>query len=214
MTKAILWDNDGVLVDTERLYFEATQQVLASIGIELTEAQYKDLFLNQGRGAWHLAAERGVAPDEVERLRTERNERYASSLAETPRLMPGVAGVLGALHGRYVMGVATSSRRDHFEVAHRHSGLLKYFDFAITADEVSRVKPDPELYVKAVRQSGVDRTECLAVEDSLRGLVAAKGAGIRCIVIPTPLTRDSPFVGADRVLDSVDEILTTLETSS
>ena len=57
-TKAILWDNDGVLVDTEQLYFEATQQILQSVGIELTKEQYIELFLVQGKGAWHLAEER------------------------------------------------------------------------------------------------------------------------------------------------------------
>src|SRR6202035_4781810 len=76
MIKAIFWDNDGVLVETEHLYFEATQQVLRSVGIDLTEEQYIELFLVQGRGAWHLAEERGIAPSDIERLRHERNEVY------------------------------------------------------------------------------------------------------------------------------------------
>ena len=59
--KAILWDNDGVLVDTEFLYRDATREVLATIGIELTDEQYRELFLKQNNGAWHLAAERGTA---------------------------------------------------------------------------------------------------------------------------------------------------------
>src|SRR6202035_5393847 len=77
MIKAIFWDNDGVLVETEHLYFQATQQVLASIGIELTQDQYIDLFLVQGKGAWHLAEEHGIAPGGIERLRRERNARYS-----------------------------------------------------------------------------------------------------------------------------------------
>jgi hypothetical protein len=62
MIKAIFWDNDGVLVDTERLYFHATQHVLATVGILLTKEQYIALFLVQGKGAWHLAAEKGISP--------------------------------------------------------------------------------------------------------------------------------------------------------
>src|SRR5262245_60462297 len=142
MTKAIFWDNDGVLVDTEHLYFTATQQVMASAGIDLTEEQYIDLFLVQGRGAWHLAEARGIAPDEIERLRTERNDLYSQWLSEGPRVLSGITDVLKALHGRYRMGVVTSSRKDHFDVIHRDSGLLKYFDFVVTAGDVSRVKPD------------------------------------------------------------------------
>ena len=69
MVKAILWDNDGVLVDTEHLYFAATQHVLASAGISLTQEQYIELFLMQGKGAWHLAEERGVPSVDIDRLR-------------------------------------------------------------------------------------------------------------------------------------------------
>ena len=76
MIEAILWDNDGVLVDTEHLYFQATQQVMASAGVELTEALYIEHFLVEGRGAWHLLEERGATAADVGRLRDERNELY------------------------------------------------------------------------------------------------------------------------------------------
>ena len=76
MIDAIFWDNDGVLVDTEHLYFEATRDVLDTIEIPLTEDDYRELFLLQGRGAWHLAEARGIPPPEVEALRQRRNARY------------------------------------------------------------------------------------------------------------------------------------------
>lgn len=210
MIKAIFWDNDGVLVDTEHLYFKATQQVLASVGCGLTREQYIDLFLVQGRGAWHLAEEHGIAPGVIDGLRNERNNLYSEWLAEAPRINAGITNVLDALHGRYVMGVVTSSRRDHFDVIHRSTGLLHYFDFVVTADDVSRTKPDPELYQRAVETSGVAREACVAIEDSARGLESAKGAGVRCIVVPSALTRGSNFAGAERILGSIDEILAVL----
>ena len=73
MVEAIFWDNDGVLVETEHLYFQATQHVLAAVGIQLTEAEYIQLFLVQGIGAWHLAEARGVAPGDIDKLRHERS---------------------------------------------------------------------------------------------------------------------------------------------
>src|SRR5712691_10523196 len=82
MLKAIFWDNDGVLVDTERLYFRATQHVLATVGVLLTQAQYIDLFLVQGKGAWHLAAEKGVSPSAIAQLRHERNTLYSTLLCQ------------------------------------------------------------------------------------------------------------------------------------
>jgi HAD superfamily hydrolase (TIGR01509 family) len=209
-TKAIFWDNDGVLVETEHLYFQATQHVLASVGIPLTQQDYVELFLVQGRGAWHVAMERGITASDVERLRNERNALYGDLLAQAPRLTAGITEVLDALHGKYVMGVVTSSRKDHFDLMHRTTGLLKYFDFVLTASDFSRVKPDPEPYLRAVHRSGVGRESCVAIEDSARGLESATGAGISCIVVPTALTQGSDFAGAHRVLGSIGEILTVL----
>jgi len=209
-TRAIFWDNDGVLVETEHLYFQATQETLASIGIELTRDDYIALFLVEGRGAWHIAEQRGVSPAAIARLRNDRNARYSELLAHAPRVIAGVTEVLDALHGRYVMGVVTSSRKDHFDVIHRNTGLLKYFDFVLTASDFTRVKPDPEPYVRAVARSGVPADACVAIEDSARGLESARAAGIGCIVVPTELTRLSEFAGADRVLGSIGELLTVL----
>ena len=210
--KAIFWDNDGVLVDTEHLYFDATRQVLARIGVELTEDEYRELFLHQGRGAWHLAEQRGVAPRDIERLRDERNALYARLLDGPPRLIDGVTDVLEALHGTYVMGVVTSSRKDHFDVIHRSTGVLKYFDFVLTAGDYTRVKPAPDPYLLAVDRSGVDPDCCIAIEDSERGLEAASLAGIRCLIVPSRLTRRCRFEGAHRVLTSVRDVPLAVST--
>ncbi len=206
MIKAIFWDNDGVLVDTEHLYFEATRDVLGTVGVQLSEEHYVELFLRQGKGAWHLAEERGIAPADLNELRRERDRRYGETLLRAPRLMTGITDTLDVLHGRYVMGIVTSSRRDHFDLIHRETGLLKYFDFVLTGDDLTRLKPHPDPYVRAIETSGVDRDACVAIEDSERGLESATRAGIRCIVVPTGLTRHGKFVGAHRVLQSISEV--------
>ena len=208
--RAIFWDNDGVLVDTEELYFKATQRVLADAGIPRTEADYIELFLIQGRGAFHLASERGMSVAEVDRLREERNTLYGQWLTTETRILDDVHDVLQALHGRYVMGVVTSSRKDHFDLIHAQTGLLKYFDFVLTAADFRRVKPDPEPYRRAVERSGFAASECLAIEDSARGLEAAVGAGVPCVIVPTRLTRGCEFPGAASILSSLHELLTRL----
>ena len=206
MVEAIFWDNDGVLVDTEHLYFEATRDVLAMVDIPLTDDEYRDLFLVQGRGAWHLAAARGLPPSEVEALRQRRNARYAQLIAGAPRVLPGVREVVSTLHGRYRMGVVTSSRRDHFDIIHRDTKLLQYFDFVVTADDCARTKPCPDPYLRALEVSGVARDCCLAVEDSERGLEAATAAGLRCVVVPSRLTQPQTFEGALRRLERINEL--------
>jgi beta-phosphoglucomutase-like phosphatase (HAD superfamily) len=81
MFDAILFDNDGVLVDTESLYFRANRDVLATVGVDLDEATYIELYLRQGVGAFHLAAARGLSPEQILALREARNRRYTDLVA-------------------------------------------------------------------------------------------------------------------------------------
>lgn len=206
MIKAIFWDNDGVLVNTEHLYYLATRRVLATVGVRLTKEQYTEFLMVQGKGAWHLAAEKGVTPDGIERLRHERNSLYSSLLEQEHLKIDGVEEVLEVMSRRYVMGVVTSSRQDHFEIIHKKTGFLKYFQFALTEDDYSHGKPHPEPYLLAVERSGFPAEECLVVEDSERGFTAAMKAGIRCIVVPSEFTRGSNFAGAYKVLGSLRDL--------
>jgi HAD superfamily hydrolase (TIGR01509 family) len=210
MIKAIFWDNDGVLVDTERLYFLATQHVLATVGIPLTQKQYIDLFLVQGKGAWHLAEDQGISPSAIAQLRHARNTIYSTLLGQEACLIAGVRDVLDALYGTYVMGIVTSSEPDHFALIHQTTGLLPYFQFVLTARDYTHSKPHPEPYLLAVERSGYRKKECLVIEDSERGLLAATAAGLRCIVVPSAFTRGSTFAGAYKVLESLSKLLAEL----
>lgn len=212
MIKAIFWDNDGVLVDTEHLYFRATQEVLASIGFELTEEHFLELFLTEAKGAWHLVQEQGVSPAEIEALRQRRNQLYAEYLSAETRLIEGVEDVLAELHGKYTMGIVTSSLREHFDIIHQSSGLLKYFDFVVASGDYTMYKPHPEPYLVALDRAGCRAEESIAIEDSLRGLLAATGAGIRCYVVPQRLTSGSDFSSAYKVLRHVRELLQDLNS--
>lgn len=212
MIEAIFWDNDGVLVDTEHLYFEATRQVLGTVGIGLTQETYVDLFMVQSAGAWQMAARHGVSADDIRRLRDERDALYCELLDREPLLMEDIAEVLDALHGKYVMGVVTSAQKNHFDLIHRRTGLLKYFDFVLTGNDYTRFKPHPEPYMRALAKSGAAPEACLAIEDTERGLESAKGAGIRCVVVPSRLTRGRQFVKADKVLDRLVDLVELLRS--
>src|SRR5262245_8076403 len=167
---AIFWDNDGVLVNTEHLYYRATREVLATVGIELTEAMYVELFLVQAKGAWHLATERGMSPEAVQELREARSMRYAALLASEPILLPGIRELIESLCGTCTMGIVTSSRPDHFAIIHERTGLLPYFDFVLTSADYAHTKPHPEPYLRAIERSGCAPENCLVIEDSERGL--------------------------------------------
>ena len=201
---AIFWDNDGILVDTEVLYYEANRQVLAGLGVELTVEQFREFYLKDTIGGWHLAA--GLSVAEVEEKRSERNRVYSELLRTRSFAVPGAAEVLEALSGRLTTGVVTSSRRDHFDLIHARTGFGRFFEFVVSCDDVRNTKPDPESYLRALAISGRSPDECVAVEDSERGLAAAKAAGLECWVIPTELSRDGDFRAADLILSGIAEI--------
>lgn len=197
---AILFDNDGVLVDTEGLYFRANREVLAGIGVTLDEDQYVELFLRTGRGAWHLAEAAGHDGASVDRLRAARDQAYAALVAEGDVTMPGAAAAVVALAARYRLCIVTSSDPEPFARTHARTGLLPHFELVLTREHYRLSKPDPEPYLAAVARLGVPLARCLVIEDSERGLAAAKAAGLACWVIPSGLTRAGRFDGADAVL--------------
>ena len=201
--KAIFWDNDGVLVDTEHLYFEASRAALSELGVELREAEFVELNLRHGASCFDLAAARGVSRERIEAARASRNGHYASLLAGT-ELIPGVRETLDALHGRVPMAVVTSSRPEHFALQHANTGARRYFDFVLTGADFTRDKPDPEPYLMAADRLGAAPADCLVIEDSERGLVSATRAGMRCAVVPRGLFARGDFSAAWRVLERVD----------
>ena len=206
MIRAIFWDNDGVLVDTEKIYFQATRELLQKAGVELTEELFRRISLKEGRSAFDLALEKGIPQRDVDRLHEERNRRYTELVARGVHILDGVEETLGKLRGRVLQAIVTSSRRVHFDAMHTCTRLLRHFDFILTREDYRLSKPDPEPYRLALTRSGFRPEECLVVEDSERGLQAAVAAGIRCIVIPNDLTGGGDFRGAWHVLGSCREI--------
>jgi len=209
MLKAIFFDNDGVLVDTEHLYFAATRDTLAGLGVEVSEALFIDFSLRQGRSIFDLVRDR-MEPDEFEALRRVRNARYADLLRAGVAPLDGIPEVLAALHGRAPLAVVTSSNHDHFELIHAGTGLMRFFDFAVTNRDYERSKPHPDPYLAALARAGCSADEAIAIEDSERGLAAARAAGLRCIVVPQGLTHGGSFAGAHRVLTSRADIVEVL----
>jgi len=200
---AILFDNDGVLVDTEHLYFRANRDTLAGVGIDLDAAAYVELFLRQGKGAWHLTRERDLGPSDIDALRAARDRRYFDLVGDADVVIPGVAEIIPTLARRYRLAIVTSSEPGPFARTHARTGLLAHFELVLAQGDYARAKPEPDPYLRAVERLGLDGERCLVIEDSERGLRAAKAAGLRCWVIPSALTIGQRFDAADAVLDSL-----------
>jgi HAD superfamily hydrolase (TIGR01509 family) len=206
MIKAIFWDNDGVLVDTEKLYYRANKETFAKMGIDLSENLYIEFFLKRSLGTWHLAKAKGFNKEQITAYHVERDELYGHLLSTEMKIIEGTQETLAKLHGKFKMGIVTSSKRNHFNIIHNKLNLLQYFDFILASEDYEKSKPAPDPYLKAVEISGFRKDECIAVEDSERGLRAALSAGIECYAIPTELTRYSNFSGAKKILNNILEI--------
>jgi HAD superfamily hydrolase (TIGR01509 family) len=204
--EAILFDNDGVLVDTEALYFRANREILATIDVTLEETAYVELFLRTGQGAWHLAEARGHDAAAVRALRAARDRRYVELVTEAGASvrMPRALEIVAALARRYRLAIVTSAEPEPFARTHARTGLLPYFEVVLTRDRYQRSKPDPEPYRCAMERLGLTPAQCLVIEDSRRGLDAARAAGVACWVIPSGLTAGESFEGADAILSDLD----------
>lgn len=211
MIKAILWDNDGVLVDTERLFFSATRTILATVGFDLTPDLFTEFSLVRGNGLQDYMAENGYDTSNFQALREQRNLEYSRLLKDEIRLMPGIRSTLQALYGKYKMGIVTSSRRDHFDLIHRDTNILTYFEFVLTREDYLNSKPDPEPYRRGLERIGVLPEECIAVEDSARGLTAANSAGLFCLMLPNELSRPETYQGDYELITTASDIIGYLE---
>jgi HAD superfamily hydrolase (TIGR01509 family) len=196
----LLWDLDGVLVDTERWYFEATRLALAGIGVPLSQELYLE-FQAGGRSCWDLAPQA-----EIPQLRIQRDAHYRQFLETEPIDIPGVEEVLSSLARRYRMAIVTTARRADFDLIHASRDLLRYFEFVLTIEDYARPKPAPDPYLVALARFGAGAAQALALEDSARGLRAAQAAGIDCIVIRNSFTRSQDFSGALRIIDLITEL--------
>lgn len=207
MLKCILIDNDGILVDTEGLFFRATQEALARHGAELTRAEFIETCMRQARGAWHLLEALGRTAEQIRAVRAERDQLYLELLGTEEIAIPGAREFLETVRQWCRVCVVTSSKRIHFDRIHQRTGFTRLFDRVLTVEDYPQCKPSPVPYLTALDAMQVTAREAIAIEDSERGLTAADGAGLRTIVIPHELTVGQDFSRAWRIVGSLEGAL-------
>ena len=182
---AIVFDLDGVLVDSEEVWDEVRQGVVAARGGRWTDGATTAM---QGMSTPEWAAYLGTlgaagSPDELARaVVAAMAERYR---AHVP-LLPGAVGAVTALSGRWPLAVASSSPPDLIQVVLAAAGVADRFRVAVSSEEVARGKPAPDVYLAAAEKLGVDPRRCVAVEDSANGLRSAAAAGATVVAVPNP----------------------------
>ena len=205
MKKYILFDNDGVLVETEMWYFRANVKILKNMGITLDEERYLNIMVN-GQSAFLLAEEAGFDAQSIEDARRHRNELYQHYITHENITIDGVFEVLEALKKQYKMGIVTSARREDFELIHAKSGITKFMEFTLCSGEYARSKPYPDPYLEGMQKLGGTKEETIIIEDSERGLCSAVAAGIECAIVHNPFTINHNFSKATHRLQTLKEL--------
>jgi len=192
MLRSIIFDFDGVIADTEPLHFAAFEHVFSKLGIPLTREEYftKYLGLNDAAFLRAIHADRGRECDD-ERLRTiqcAKDEMYQTSIFQSLGLRPGVSAFVRSVAERWPIGICSGARRVEIDAILSQNGLAAAFNEIVSADDISTSKPEPAGYrhtveLLAAHAPGLLPRECLAIEDSVNGIRAARSAGIRTLAM-------------------------------
>lgn len=210
--QAIIFDLDGLMVDSEPLAREAWRAFLARYGHALDEETFDAMLGLRLMDSSRLVKERFNLPLTVEQIAAGRSELFLASLTGNLRPMPGLVELVRAIDARGLRrAVATSSPGFYAPVALREIGMADGFVTIITGDMVARGKPAPDIYLAAAAALALPPRACLALEDSPNGVRAAKAAGMRCIAVPNELSAGLDLGEADAVLPSLAVVAQRLD---
>ncbi|RPI84350.1 MAG: HAD family phosphatase [Chloroflexi bacterium] len=208
LIKGLLFDFDGLILDTEGPIYQSWHEMFESFGGDLPLSLWGTIIGTNEMtfDPWEMLEEQHGKEIDREAAASKRLQREEELIQQQP-VMPGITSYLneGRRMGLKIGVVSSSSRRwvaGHLE----RLGLLEYFNCLATSDDVKITKPNPELYLLALNSLGLDTSQAVAFEDSTNGITAAKAAGIYVVAVPNDLTRHLPLDHADKRLNSLADI--------
>ena len=205
MTRALVFDLDGVLLDSEQVWNQAKEEVVHEHGGRWREeAPRRMMGMSSLEWSRYLHDELGV-PLEPDAISDEVVRRLERIYRDRLPLVDGAAEAVERLAERLPLGLASSSNREIIDLVLSASGLGPRFRVTVSSEEVARGKPAPDVYLEAARRLAVDPTRCAAVEDSENGIRSAKAAGMRVVAVPNP-----QYPPADHALDLADVVLQSI----
>ena len=204
--KAVVFDMDGLLLDTEVLWQRAEGRLFERHGAQFT---FEDKLTVMGTSAAFtgefFAQRLGYGTEQATALIREVSDLMLEELQAQVEVRPGAIELVERLRGRVPLGLASNSPRFLVDAALKSAGFTEAFEAVVSSDDVAQHKPAPDLYLLVCERLGVDPAETLALEDTASGIAAAKAAGLTCIAVPQFAETD--VSEADRVIDSLEELL-------
>ena len=210
MKKFILFDNDGVLVETEVWYYEANKIILKTLGLDL-ELPYYLKIMADGGNAWQLAYENGISEETIIPYRHKRDIIYQDFIRNKNIEIPKVKEILTNLQKKYKMAIITTSRRSDFDLIHKKRGIVDFMEFSLCVEEYKRAKPYPDPYLAGIKKLNARKDETIIIEDSQRGLTSAYNAEIECAIVKNEFTKTHDFSNASYFIDQLEDLESLLE---
>ncbi|MHB1682218.1 MAG: HAD family hydrolase [Bacilli bacterium] len=208
MIRAVIFDFDGTVIDTETAWYIAFRDAYKEHGVDLTLEMYS-LCIGTSLQAFNPYEYLVVnlhLPIDLDSFRQSVHERHAT-LMDAEKMRPGIMDYLNSARAkRLKIALASSSKLDWVEKFLEKLQIREYFDCIRTANDVEHVKPDPELYLQTLQCLGVTADEAIAIEDSPNGAKAAVAAGVHCVVVPNTITKLLEFERFSQMANSLTEI--------
>jgi HAD superfamily hydrolase (TIGR01509 family) len=208
VTEAVVFDLDGIIVDSEHVWDEVRQQLAEERGGRWNEQASRDMMgMSSPEWSRYMHDVIGLA-EPPEEINAEVVRRLEAVYRERLPLIPGAVEAVEQLAASLPLGLASSSNRELIDFVLEVSGLARHFTATVSSEEVARGKPAPDVYLEAARRLGVRPERCAAVEDSEAGIRSAKAAGMRVLAVPNPHfpPADDALAEADVVLASIAEL--------
>ena len=203
--RGVLWDLDGVLVDTGEAHFDSWRQVLSERDVPFSREDFARTFGMNNAGLLALLLGGKLTAEEVQVISNRKEVLFRQMVKGNAHLLPGVITWLARLKSEGVrQAIASSAPQENIDVLVDELALRDYFEAIVSGAALSG-KPDPAVFLEAARRIGAPPAACVVVEDAIAGVQAARNAGMRCIAVTTTHPREQLFE-ADRVVDSLAQL--------
>ncbi|MCI0491577.1 MAG: HAD family phosphatase [Planctomycetes bacterium] len=205
---AVIFDVDGVLVDSYQAHFRSWQQLFSTLNVEYGEAAFAADFGRTSRDILCRRLRGDLSEERIQELDRQKEANYRDIVRHDFPAMEGAAELIDSLAtAGFLLAIGSSGPPENVELAIEHLDPLGQITAVVTGNDVTRGKPDPQVFLIAAERLGVLPAMCVVVEDAAHGVEAAHGAGMRCVALTGTTTRDN-LAKADLVVDSLHEVTT------
>ena len=205
---AVIFDMDGVILDSERVYQEIEREMYEELGIPVTSEEHRKFIGTAESAMWGYMKNRYNFDEEISELIQKERKRFLARLSSNPGIPPmeGIEELLKKLSDRGIpLLIASSSSMEIIEAVIRHLDIARHFSGIVSGDEVEHSKPAPDIFLTASKLINIPPSDCVVIEDSENGVKAARTAGMRVVGLVNPGSGDFDLSQADSVIHGLPE---------